>query len=69
LAVPTTAGEVGEPPVGYGTALGVVMVVVFVAARAKLAHVIRVLFAKWITKERFPKKAPMPSTVEAKSSL
>ena len=34
----------------------------------KLAQVIRVVFAKWTTKERLPKKAPIPFTVEANSS-
>jgi len=31
------------------------------AVSLKLAHVIRVLLAKWTTKLRLPKKAPMPS--------
>jgi hypothetical protein len=36
--------------------------------RVKLAQVIRVVFAKWTVKERFPKNDPKPSCVEAKSS-
>lgn len=35
---------------------------------AKLAQVMRVVLAKWNTKLRLPKKAPMPSTVEANLS-
>ena len=30
----------------------------------KLAQVMRVLFAKWMTIDRLPKKAPMPSCVD-----
>lgn len=36
---------------------------------SKLAQVMRVLFPKWNTKLRFPKKAPMPSFREAKLSV
>lgn len=36
---------------------------------SKLAQVIRVVFPKWNTKLRFPKKAPIPFLVEAKSSV
>jgi hypothetical protein len=32
---------------------------------AKLAQLMRVLFEKWTTKLRLPKKAPIPSAVEA----
>lgn len=35
------------------------------ATAVKLAHVMRVVLAKWKTKERFPKKAPIPLRVEA----
>lgn len=35
----------------------------------KLAQVMRVVLPKWNTKLRFPKKAPIPSTVEAKLSV
>lgn len=36
---------------------------------SKLAQVIRVVLPKWNTKPRFPKNAPIPSTVEAKLSV
>lgn len=36
---------------------------------SKLAQVILVVFPKWNTKLRLPKKAPMPSRVEAKFSV
>lgn len=36
---------------------------------SKLAQVMRVLFPKWNTRLRFPKKAPMPSLREAKLSV
>ena len=35
----------------------------------KLAQLMRVVFTKWITKERFPKKEPRPGRVEANSSI
>lgn len=35
---------------------------------AKFAQEILVLFEKWTTKERLPKKAPMPGTMEAYGS-
>jgi hypothetical protein len=35
---------------------------------AKLAQEILVLFEKWTTKERLPKKAPMPGRMEAYGS-
>ena len=35
---------------------------------AKLAQVILVLFAKWTTTERLPKKAPIPGRMEANGS-
>jgi hypothetical protein len=35
----------------------------------KLAHVIRVLFAKWMVSDRFPKKEPSPGRVDAKRSV
>jgi len=38
-------------------------------AKVKLAQVIRVLFPKWMAIERLPKKAPIPSVVDAKSSV
>lgn len=39
------------------------------ATDVKLAQVMRVVLAKCNTKLRFPKKAPMPLRVEAKSSV
>lgn len=42
-------------PVGYG-------VVVLASITVKLAHEMRVLFAKWKTRLRLPKYAPSPST-------
>ena len=38
-------------------------------ARVKLAQVIRVALPKWTVIDLFPKKAPIPSTVAAKSSV
>jgi hypothetical protein len=35
----------------------------------KLPQAMRVLFAKWMTKERLPKKAPTPSVSETKGSM
>jgi hypothetical protein len=35
-----------------------------VLALVKFAQVIRVLFAKWMTRDRFPKKEPMPGKVD-----
>lgn len=35
---------------------------------SKLAHVMRVLLAKWTTKERLPKNEPGPSTIEVNGS-
>jgi hypothetical protein len=38
-------------------------------SRVKFAQVIRVVLAKCTVRERFPKNAPIPSNVDAKSSL
>ncbi len=38
-------------------------------SRVKFAQVIRVALAKCTVRERFPKNAPIPSNVDAKSSL
>ena len=35
----------------------------------KLAHVMRVVFAKWTVMERLPKNAPIPGRVEAYKSV
>ncbi len=53
-------------PVLVPLALGVSGLVV---ARVQLAQVILVVLAKWTTRDRFPKKAPRPDSVDAKSSL
>ena len=48
---------------------GAVKLVALPATCWKLAHEIRVLLLKCTTKLRLPKKAPMPSTVDAYSSV
>ena len=60
----------------YGVVVGLAGLVVTVLfggklappASAKLAQVILVLFEKWTTTERLPKKAPMPGRIEANGS-
>lgn len=65
LVAGTVLGRVVGLVVGYGA----IVVESFELTSVKLAHEIRVLLAKWMTKERLPKKAPMPGNVEAKSSV
>lgn len=72
IASPLTTPRGAAAPVNWiGAPVGVAVTfvpVVVVAATEKFAQVILVLFPKCKVIDRLPKKAPIPSSVEAKSS-
>jgi hypothetical protein len=62
-AAPVKRGVVGTVVDAFEGGVGVVP-----ETSCQFAQVIRVVLAKWMVMERFPKKEPMPETRDAKSS-
>jgi hypothetical protein len=67
-AIPTLAIFFAPRPVKIAGGVAVAVVLpplVGLPTNVKLAHVMRVLFAKWKVTERLPKKEPRPGRVDA----
>lgn len=69
VAPPVGRLVAADVPVLDAVEEGLPLQVLPASTRSKLAQVMRVLFPKWNTRLRLPKKAPMPSFREAKLSV